>query len=608
MTDVGAREDWEARIGRRRGAGTRAAPALPAPAGLVAEGGAGQVTLRWDPVPGAAGYGIYRAPSPDGPWELVDHGSGDVLHHPGPAYADTTGTRGETCWYAVAAIPGIEAEAGARSAPVEARAGTEAPAPLDLAVHAGLTAEALCPVWHMIGSERLSQLLERTPGPGGSEIAAEFDAALVLAREELGADRVRAHAILHDDLGVYREEAGEPVYDFSAVDRAYDRVLEIGLRPIVELSFMPRDLASDPDATVFEYDAIISPPRDWDRWGDLVGRLTAHLVDRYGIDEVRGWGFEVWNEANLEVFWTGTEEDYLRLYDVAVRAVKTVDARLPVGGPATAAAGWITNFLDHVAETGAPLDFLTTHTYGNLPLDIREALRVRELDGVEVWWTEWGVTPTHFNPVNDSVFSAVFLLHGVKSVQGRVEALAYWVVSDHFEELGRAPRLLHGGFGLLTVGNLRKPRWWALALAEELGTDRVAHELHGDGAEALVDAWATRAAAGGLDVLLWNGTLDQSKAGGDPLLDRTVRVTLDGLAPGRYTATLARVDEQHSNLAALWRDEADWPDAVGWERLRAADRLDEEALADLDAGDGSGALAIELPMPGIARLRLRPAV
>ena len=143
---------------------------------------------------------------------------------------------------------------------------------------------------------------------------------------------------------------------------------------------MPRELAADPEATVFEYGAGISVPHDWEAWGALCRDLAEHLVERYGIDEVAHWGFEVWNEANLEVFWTGTRDEYFLLYDLAVEAVKSVDARLLVGGPATAAAGWIPDFLDHVVETGAPLDFLTTHTYGNLPLDVRESLRVRGLE------------------------------------------------------------------------------------------------------------------------------------------------------------------------------------------------------------------------------------
>jgi beta-xylosidase len=136
-----------------------------------------------------------------------------------------------------------------------------------------------------------------------------------------------------DEQHVYREINGEAEYDFTGIDRIYDRLLDIGLRPVVELSFMPHDLASDPKATVFMYRAIISPPRDWNRWGELNHHLAVHLVERYGIEEVSQWGFEVWNEANLKVFWTGTQEEYFRLYEIAARAIKSVDERLLVGVP-----------------------------------------------------------------------------------------------------------------------------------------------------------------------------------------------------------------------------------------------------------------------------------
>ena len=370
--------------------------------------------------------------------------------------------------------------------------------------------------------------------------------------------------------------------------------------PVVELGFMPRDLAAEPDETVFEYRGIISPPRDWDRWAELCARLAAHLVERYGLERVARFGFEVWNEANLEVFWAGSQDDYFRLYETAARAVKSVDERLPVGGPATAAAGWITDFLDFVRDSESPLDFLSTHTYGNLPLDVGRALSARDLDRVEVWWTEWGVTPTHFNETTDGVFGAPFVLHGMKSAQGRADALAYWVVSDHFEELGRPPRLFHGGFGLLTVGNLRKPRWWALALAEELGRQGVAVELGGDGAGSLVDAWAARHEDGSIDVLVWNGTLDQSKAAGSPLLSRRVRIRVEGQDVKSYDAVLARVDEEHSNIASAWDGRTDWPSEAEWRTLREADRLDERPVGITASGD----VLLDLPMPGIARLRL----
>ncbi len=254
---------------------------------------------------------------------------------------------------------------------------------------------------------------------------------------------------------------------------------------------MPHDLASDPSKTVFDYAAIVSPPRDWDRWHALIRDLVQHLADRYGLDElVEHWSFEVWNEANLEVFWSGTPEDYLHLYDVTADAVRSVDDRLRVGGPSSAASGWVEELLAHAERSGSPVDFVTTHTYGSPPLDFRPMLERYGREGTPIWWTEWGVTPTHFNEVSDAVFAGTFLLRGMASSMDRIESLSYWVVSDHFEELGRPPALLHGGFGTRTVGELRKPRWWALALLERLGRTRIGVELDGDGAGSLVEALA----------------------------------------------------------------------------------------------------------------------
>ena len=199
----------------------------------------------------------------------------------------------------------------------------------------------------MIGSEHLSYMLSRDR-TGGRVIGPELREALRIAHDELGVRAVRAHAILCDDLGVYTESDGRAVHDFSGIDRVYDGLMEIGVRPVVELSFMPRDLARDPGRTVFTYGAIVSPPRDWDRWADLVRDLAAHLAERYGLDEVVSrWAFEVWNEPNLEGFWSGTSEEYFRLYDISARAIKSVHPGLRVGGPSSAAAGWIGELLTH---------------------------------------------------------------------------------------------------------------------------------------------------------------------------------------------------------------------------------------------------------------------
>ncbi|GAA3829625.1 GH39 family glycosyl hydrolase [Streptomyces chiangmaiensis] len=585
-----------------------AAPHLPPPAGLTLTPGAGHVLLRWQPVDGAVGYLVHRAPAGAAREALrpVDHLGGDVLAIPDTWYVDTTGEPGVRYDYAVASVRSVtdHGEPGVLVTGGPAEPDGAVPR-VELIVDTTADGPPLPRPWEpMIGSERLSQLL-CTDTSGGRVIGTELEAALRRMHDEIGVRTVRAHAILHDDLGVYREIDGEPVHDFTRVDEVYDRILATGLRPCVELGFMPRDLASDPDRTVFEYGAIVSPPRDWGRWSDLITALVRHLMDRYGKQEVLGWDFEVWNEANLGVFWSGTRETWMRLYDVTAAAVKAADPRLAVGGPSSAAAGWVDELLEHTARSGAPVDFVTTHTYGNAPVDLRPTLR-RHGSSARVLWTEWGVTPSHFHPVNDTVSSATFLLHGMRSAAGRVDALSYWVASDHFEELGRPPRLLHGGFGLITVGGIAKARYHALSLLSRLGGTQLSVTARGDGADGLVQAWASRHDDGSLVVLLWNHTLDQGKAEGDAALARRARLRLDGVGADA-TATLTRLDAEHGDVTTLARHlgVGNWPTEEQWERLRAADRLTAEPAA-LEHAGGAAHLTFELPQPSAVLVEVSP--
>jgi xylan 1,4-beta-xylosidase len=579
-----ARAHWAALMGgggaQDRTPGEPVAASLPAPTGVSAVGGRGQVTVDWEPVDGAIGYAVHRASSPDGPFEVVDHGGGDVLAVPHGPYADTTAGRGG--WYAVAALQTVNA-IGPLSAPAGVVAGAAAGV---VTVKVGKAQTPLHRVWQdMVGSEHLSHLLspEMT---GGRVIGAELREALRRVHDELGVRSVRAHAILGDDLGVCRGDG----YDFSRVDVVYDMVRELGMYPVVELGYMPRALAADPSRTVFTYGGIISPPRDWAAWHDLIRAFTAHLVERYGLDEMRRhWRFEVWNEPNLSVFWSGTPAEYWRLYEEAARAVKEVDPGLIVGGPATAAIGWI----DDQTRVDAPVDFLSTHVYGTVPLDLRPWA-----GGKPVLWTEWGVTATHGSTINDSVFAAGFLLKGMRSAAGRIDALAPWVASDHFEELGRPSRLLHGGFGLLTVGNLAKPKYWALWLAQRLGEAELPVTLTGDGAGSLIEAWASRYADGGLGVLMWNSTLDHAQADGNAALARLVRFTPQ--LSGPHTLRVWRVDSDHGTVT--WAGQ--WPSDAEWEVLRRGDVLTEaQAARRVTPGEE---LVFGLPNPGIVFLELRP--
>jgi xylan 1,4-beta-xylosidase len=257
------------------------------------------------------------------------------------------------------------------------------------------------------------------------------------------------------------------------------------------------------------------------------------------------------------------------------------------------------------------VDFVSTHTYGSPPLDLRPILARHDREDARIWWTEWGPGSQHFHLVGDSVFAATFLLDGMASAMGRLDALSHWVASDHFEELGRPEKLGHGGFGLLTVGNLRKPRWWALALMNRLGDSRLGVAAEGDGADGLVSTVAARSDDGEIGVLVWNSSLDQSRIPFDALLARDVTVTLADLPAGPATIRHWRVDEEYSNVFAAWRDlggaERDWPEGEEeWERLREADHLVELEPRTVDVGDdGLLSVSFPLPQPGISFLSVR---
>lgn len=612
-----AKADWDARIDvRGRTGADTALPDLPPPSGLTATVGAGHVTLHWDPVPGAVGYLVHRAVGPDDELRPIDHGGGDVLAQPAPPYVDTAAPAGRTVRYAVAAVPEVTVT-GRPGDPVTVTTATrEGAAPtVEVRVDTAAAGTDLPRPWEpMIGSERLSQLLCRDVS-GGRVIGDELTIALRRMHDEIGVRTVRAHAVFHADTAVYREVDGEPVYDFGVVDRIYDTVLGLGLRPVVEVGFMPDDLASDPTATVFEYGAVISPPKDWDRWGELVRRFTAHLIERYGADEVTGWDFEVWNEANLEVFWSGTKDEWFRLYDVTAAAIKGVDERIAVGGPSSAAAGWVDDLLAHCTRSGAPVDFVSTHTYGSPPLDVRASLERHGYPDARILWTEWGVTPTHFAPVNDTVFAGVFLLDGMASAAGRVQALSYWVASDHFEELGRPPRLLHGGFGLRSVGDLPKPKYHALEMLSRLGPVQLPVTASGDGADGLVRTWASRHPDGRVTVLVWNFSLDQTRTPGSPEataaaapLARRVQLRVGGADGAAWSARTTVLAPGVADLVAAARDlgVGDWPTDDQWAPLAQGAAL-TSVPADLHTAAGEAVVTLDLPCPSAVCVELTPA-
>ena len=178
----------------------------------------------------------------------------------------------------------------------------------------------------------LPHFWEHTIGSGHAPLAlrADWQTQMRRSHDELGFGHVRFHGLLCDDMGTLVSEGDQFFYSFFNADQIFDFLLSIGMKPFVELSFMPGTLASG-DKTVFHYRANVTPPRDYVQWATLIRKLVAHWVERYGVAEVRQWFFEVWNEPNLDVFGSGRQDEYFMLYRYTVEAIKSIDGALDRG-------------------------------------------------------------------------------------------------------------------------------------------------------------------------------------------------------------------------------------------------------------------------------------
>ncbi|MFJ8687764.1 GH39 family glycosyl hydrolase [Micromonospora wenchangensis] len=372
---------------------------------------------------------------------------------------------------------------------------------------------------------RLTDAWRQCVGTGRFELALrrDYQDSLALIQQDIGFRHIRGHGLLSDGVGVHRpyRHGGERLvhHSFTYVDQVVDAYLGLGIRPFVELGFMPEALASG-EQTVFWWQGNVTPPRCWSEWADLVRATVAHLVDRYGLDEVRGWPIEVWNEPNLPDFWQGADRDaYHRLYEVTAHAVKEVDAGLQVGGPAISpgADDWWEPFADFVTTHDVPVDFVSRHAYTSGPAQHvpfgthqtlspasslleqfaapRRHLYGTALADLPVHITEFNSSYRPDNPIHDTAFHAAYLAPVLAAGGDLVDSFSYWTFSDVFEEVGVPTALFHGGFGLLTHRQIKKPTYHLYAFLARLGGDVLARGAdhlvtrHPDGRVAIL-AWA----------------------------------------------------------------------------------------------------------------------
>ena len=422
---------------------------------------------------------------------------------------------------------------------------------------------------------------------------------------------IRFHGVLNDEVGVYDEDShGNPIYNFSYVDQIYDSLLVNHVRPFVELSFMPSKLAAGNILHPFWYKPNVSPPKNWDRWDGLIEALIQHLIDRYGIDEVAQWYFEVWNEPNLD-FWAGQpkQDTYWDLYDHTALQIKKVNSRLRVGGPATAQAAWVDAFIRHCSEKHIPLDYVSSHVYGNdsaedvfasketIPRDqmvcravgkVHDQIAKSSLPTLPLIWSEFNASYRNETDVTDAIYMGPWLADTIRQCDGLVDSMSYWSFSDVFEEQGVVKTPFYGGYGLVAEDGIPKPAFNAFELLHKLGDVRI--NLDSD------SALVTRRKDGTVVLAVWNyAAPDQA---GSP---RTITLRLIGTKAKQ--ALISRVDHDHGDYRSVY-------EKMGSPRYPSQKQIQElRKAADLPPPETdrmkNGELTLTLPGHGLVVLELK---
>lgn len=413
----------------------------------------------------------------------------------------------------------------------------------------------------------LSTVFRHCVGAGRANegLRADWQQQLREAKEACGFDYIRMHGLLCDDMGVYLESHGKPVYNWQYIDALYDFLVDLKVRPFVELGFMPGGLASG-KRTIFWWHGNVTPPKDYEKWGDLIAALTKHWVERYGLEEVKKWYFEVWNEPNLSGFWAADQKAYFHLYTVTAAAIKSVSPDLRVGGPATAGNAWIPEFIDYCVSTKSPVDFISTHTYGvdvgfldefggrgtvlsknpdSIVGDVKRAheqIRASKIPSLPLYYTEWSASYTPADPVHDSYVSAAFILEKLKGSIDLANSMSYWTFTDVFEEAGPRATPFHGGFGLINYQGIKKPAFRAYQYLNELGPTQLVC--------ADTRSLITKDSKGGVQALFWDYTNDIPDHMNDqqyyiedikPKSRGAVSLRIADLKPGRYRVSVSRI-------------------------------------------------------------------
>ncbi len=407
-------------------------------------------------------------------------------------------------------------------------------------------------------------------GRMGLALQQEYQEQLKLVQEEIGFQHIRGHGLFSDDMAIYHEyeEDGQikVEYNYTYLDMVMDSYRKLGLKPFLELGFMPGKLARGTQ-TIFYWRGNTTPPKDYAMWCDMVQALLKHFMDRYGKEEVLTWPIEVWNEPNLPGFWEKADmQEYFKLFKNSFLAIKAVDSRFRVGGPAVCGGSdeiWIKSFMEFCHEEKLAVDFVTRHHYtsefpkhqghyGYIKLmspedgfanlqttrDIIDSYE--EYKGLEIHITEFNTSYIPNCPIHDTNENAAFLAHQLSHLGDVNESYSYWTFGDIFEEQGVPYTPFHGGFGLVANGCIPKPTFWTFAFYKAL------QKAGGECAYRDENMVVMQKPDGNYHGVLWN----HAACGQKDKLDISICLPLQGEA----SLVTKVVDEECCNPLKLWHD------------------------------------------------------
>ena len=426
-------------------------------------------------------------------------------------------------------------------------------------------------------------------------------------QSEIGFEYIRFHGIFSDDMMVVNiNEEGNIVYNWSYVDELFDFFKEVNIKPFIELGFMPSEIKKS-DETVFWWKANISGPRDIKLWTNLVVEFIKHCINRYGLEEVSTWYFEVWNEPDLEyVFWAGGKEEYFEFYKQTALAIKSISDKLKVGGPSVVYQvlsdnTWFEDFLSYCSDQNVPIDFISLHIYPeyySIKTDIQDVKGIMEqmkdpkevlkclkdtekvyfgrnhthdslvsakdkinkskINTLEIHITEWNACSYSRNLVNDTCFVAAFIISNILDCIGKVDSMGYWTFTDSMEELKIGVSEFHGCFGLINKSGLKKPSYYAYYLLSKLGDEIISQgdgyiiTRKGENIQILACNYAY------FDDLFLNGdtsalTETERYLVYEPKPDKEINISIKEIS-GNFKITKYKLDRKNGSVFDEWLD------------------------------------------------------